>query len=86
MTTENFDKQTVNQIEKEIFQVNEPVEVSSDLDNWYFQFITSDAAEDTIERQRHTESYFHLKKLLQVVINKANPKSFNGFAVYGADI
>ena len=57
-------------LSKKIFEVHSVKETKKDLKKMYLQFMCSDAAESSIERQSATETY----RLLNKMLSKLKPK------------
>lgn len=65
-TTKNAD---LDQLASEIFNVHTLQESSDDLDKMFFEF-TNNLYIDEKERSIATVSYFHIKKLMQCLLEK----------------
>jgi hypothetical protein len=72
--------ENLDQLVSEIFQFQTLEQTGEDLDKLYFEFVNNENP-DTNEKNAATVSYFHLKKLLQCLIERKPASSVNYFLV-----
>jgi hypothetical protein len=78
--TEKISNENLDQLISEIFQFQTLEQTGEDLDKLYFEFVNNENP-DTNEKNAATVSYFHLKKLLQCLIERKPASSVNYFLV-----
>lgn len=72
MSSENIPA-VLSALEKKVFSTHTVADTSKDLDKLYTEFMCSDNAESTHERQSATVSYQLIKKVLTAMANHQDP-------------